>query len=399
MTNNSEEVIQGGSNVPILLTLLLAGFSSMISGLLSGLLLIDMGETFNVTVAIAGQMQTFSFIVSIIFALLTSLLSLKYSHKLLLQIGLLAYIFSSVGCFLAPSFATVVLSFSLTGIGYALSTTMVFTLVSDLFSLEKRGEVIGLIIAGMSGSYLIGAFVVPVLQAMGGWRMAFIGYMFPSSLLTLAMATATIPKSTLESNSGDLVNIKDSFKVVLSNRSAVSSLLGYLLAMVTWQSIMTYNTSFFRETFSITIGKASLFILIGATLYTLGSIISGKMVNRFGRKPLTVLSIMIAGLVIMTYSYLPGFLASAGFLCLACLLVGIMDTASTSLILEQLPLYAGTMMSLSRVATQIGFSLGSGLGGMFLMLYSYRKMFSILGALGLASALVFHFLTDDTLTH
>jgi predicted MFS family arabinose efflux permease len=381
----------------MLITLVLSGLASMISGMLSGLLLIDIGQTFNVTVAIAGQMLTFSFVISIIFALITSILTLKYNHKLLLQVGLAAYVVSAIGCFMAPNFTTMIASYSLTGIGYALTTTMAFTLAAELFPVEKRGEVIGWIVAGMSGSYLVGAFVVPYFESIGGWRGTFIGYMLPSSALALVLVTTSIPRNIHGIQTISQSSLKENFKDVFSNGSAILSLVGLLLAMGAWQAVMTYFSSFFREWFNFTIREASILILFGATLYTLGSIASGRMVNRLGRKPLTVVSILIAGIMITLFSRLPNARLSGGFLCVGCLLVGMMDAASTSLIIEQLPSYAGVMMSLSRAVTQVGFSLGSGLGGVFLLLYGYQDMFLLLGSLAIASALVFQFFTIDPL--
>jgi predicted MFS family arabinose efflux permease len=379
----------------ILITLMLSSLASMISGMLSGLQLIDIGETFNVTVAIAGQILTFSFVISVIFALLTSILTLRYNHKLLLQIGLAAYVVSAIGCYMAPNFTTMIASYSLTGIGYALTTTMAFTLAADLFPVEKRGAVIGWIVAGQSGSYLVGAFVVPFLQSIGGWRSTFIGYMFPISGLALVLATTSIPRNVHGSQTSSQRGLKESFKEVFSNRSAISSLVGLLFAMAAWQAVMAYFGSFFREWFNMTINETSILILFGATLYTLGSIASGRMMNRIGRKPLTVVPILIAGITIITYSRLPNVILSGGFLCVSCLLVGMMDAASTSFIVEQLPAYTGVMMSLSRAVNQVGFSIGSGLGGVFLLLYGYQDMFLLLGTLAIASALVFRFFTID----
>lgn len=378
----------------MLITLSLTGLTSMISNLLSGLFLIEISESFDTTIAIAGQIKTVSFIVSILFALLTSILTLKYNHKLLLQIGLISYIISSLGCFLAPNFTGMLVMFSLTGIGYALTTTMVYTLVPELFPLEKRGEAIGWIIGGMSGSYLIGAFIAPFLNGIGGWRLTFLGYMFPFSALSFFLTTFFIPSSSIESTQSSL-NLKDSFQDIFSNRSALFSLLGYLLVMIPWQSIMTFNSSFFREWYKLSIGEASVFLLFGAGLYTFGSIVSGKFVNRIGRKPLTVFSLLFASLMIVVYSYLPYVWLSGGALCLGCLLVGIMDTASTGLIIEQSPMYVGVIMSLHRTVTQIGFSVGSGFGGVLLFLYGYQIMFMTLGAIGFVATAVFHFLTKD----
>jgi MFS family permease len=53
--------------------------------------------------------------------------------------------------------------------------------MTRLLSQEKRGEAIGFIIAGSSASYALGAFIVPYLQNLGGWRVSFFGYMLPIS--------------------------------------------------------------------------------------------------------------------------------------------------------------------------------------------------------------------------
>ena len=386
------------TNLVLSLTLLILGLVASISGMLSGLLLIDIGETFNVTIGYAGQINTFSSIISIFFALLTSVFSVKYNHKTLLQAGLIAYIVSAAGCYLAPSFGAMMASFSLSGIGFALTTTMAFTLSAELYPIDKRSAAIGLVFAGMSVSYIIGSMVVPFLQGIGGWRASFLYYMLPSSIVALILATATIRRGIGTSNRSIEINLTEGYKNIFLTRSALFSLIGNLLAMATWQGILTYNTSFFREWFQISIAEASIFILIGSSLYTVGSIVSGRMVNRLGRKPLAAVSIMAASLFFMVYSYLPTFLISATVVCLGWFLLGVRDTAATSLIIEQLPLYTGIMMSLNRAVTQVGFSVGSGLGGMLLVFYDYKLMFVGLGVLGILSAIVFQWLTLDPST-
>ena len=395
MGNSFRKITTSRSSYPILLNLLLFGIVAAIPGVLSGLLLIDIGNSLNVSVALTGQLNTLSSIIAIIFALLTSILSVKYNHKTLLQIGLLMYIFSAIGCYLSPSFNIMIASFSLTGIGFALTTTMAFTLTAELFSLEKRGEAIGWIFAGMSISYILGAFAVPHLQNIGGWRASFLDYLLPSSVLTLILATVIIPKGSNGFTNDSQVNLGVGFKNILSNRSALFALFGNLLAMATWQGILTYNVSFFRESFLISLSEASIFIMVGSVLYTIGSVLCGRAVNRLGRKPLAAFSILVAGVVFLGYSYLPSFMVSAGVVCVGWFLLGVRDTAATSLIIEQLPLYAGIMMALNRAVTQIGFTLGSGLGGIFLMIYDYKIMFLMLGLLAVCSAAIFHWLTID----
>jgi DHA1 family purine base/nucleoside efflux pump-like MFS transporter len=288
-----------------------------------------------------------------------------------------------------------VIAFSLTGIGYALVITMTFTM-TGLFPQKMRGEAIGLIIAGSSGSYALGALIVPYLQSIGGWRFTFIGYMLPISMLALTLASVTVPRRSGSNENKVQTKIGEAFKVIFSNRSALFSLLGYLLAMVTFQGILTYNTSFFRKSFPISIGEASIIMLIAALCYTIGSATAGRIMKRVRRKPLTVVTIMVAGVIMMLYSGIPIFLISVGLVCALCYLVGTMDASSTSLILEQIPLYAGVMMSFQRVVSMVGASIGSGVGGVILTFSSFQLMFLVLGVFGVASAFVFHWLTVDS---
>ena len=380
-------------SVLLLPALVLSGFTALIASMLSGLLLIDISQTFNISVGIAGQMNTLSFIIAVVFALLTSILSVKYNHKTLLQAGLLAATLSAAGCYFSFSFTTLLASFSVSGIASVLTVTMAFTL-TELFPQQKRGEVIGFIIAGMSGSYVVGALIVPYLLGFGGWRYAYLGYMLPSALLTLVLVTIGVPKE--HNTSSEKLNLGEGFKSIITNRSAFFSLLGYSLAMVQWQGILTYNTSFYRESFLVSIEQATLIILMGALLYTFGSVVSSRIAGRVERKMLISASILVASLMSMVFTALSFFWVSVGLMGAMCFLVGVMDASSTSQIIEQVPPYAGIMMSLQRAVTQVGYSIGSGIGGMILTFSNYPSMYAILGLFGVVSAIVFHWLTKDT---
>ena len=130
-------------------------------------------------------------------------------------------------------------------------------------------------------------------------------------------------------------NLTDGYRNIFSNRSALFSLVGNLLAMATWQGILTHNISFYREWFQISIEEASLFILIASSLYTVGIVASGRVVNRLGRKPLAAVSIMGASLFFMLFSYLPTFFViSATVVSLGWFLLGVEILLQTSLIIR-----------------------------------------------------------------
>jgi len=124
-------------------------------------------------------------------------------------------------------------------------------------------------------------------------------------------------------------------------------------------------------------------------------VISGRFVRRFGRKPPTVLAALFAGIFTVLYTLLPDVWLSAIASFLACLFGGMRVTASNSLTLEQVPKFRGTMMSISSAATNLGSSLGAGVGGLALLLFGYDGMAISLGSMGVAAAIVFQLLATD----
>jgi predicted MFS family arabinose efflux permease len=75
--------------------------------------------------------------------------------------------------------------------------------------------------------------------------------------------------------------------------------------------------------------------------------------------------------------------------------MGMMASAASSLTLEQVPRFRGSMMSLGSAATSLGSAVGAAVGGMALIWYDYEALGSILGGLGIISAVIFYFVTID----
>jgi predicted MFS family arabinose efflux permease len=80
---------------------------------------------------------------------------------------------------------------------------------------------------------------------------------------------------------------------------------------------------------------------------------------------------------------------------LANLFGGMRITASSSLTLEQVPKFRGTMMSINSAADGMGAALGAGIGGWGILLSGYEFAGWVLGSLGIISAAVFQVLAAD----
>jgi len=362
----------------------------------AGLLLIDIGLTFGFTVGVIGQIRTLASAVALIFALLMGVMSVRFKHKSLLITGLIFYSISALGCFLAPNFNWMLLSYSLSGIGLAMVSPMAFALVGELLPLEKRSNTIGWIFAGSALSSLIGIQIIGYIAGIAGWRVVFLGLVLPISLTSLIIAIIGIPSTSHNSIStisgGDYL---EGFKEIFSNSSAIACLIGTTLSLASYQVVLTYGMSFYRQRFHISLSRATILFSVLASCYILGSLLSGKLVNKFGRKSLTIVGYLFLGLFIILFTNIPRLWVSVIVALLCLIFVGIGDSASNSLTLEQIPRFRGTMMSMYSAATSLGAALGAGIGGMILLWSDYQFLGIVLGGLGVASAANYYLFAKD----
>jgi predicted MFS family arabinose efflux permease len=80
---------------------------------------------------------------------------------------------------------------------------------------------------------------------------------------------------------------------------------------------------------------------------------------------------------------------------LAAWFFGMVTAAAVCLILEQVTKYRGTIMSVDSAFTNVGFAVGSALGGLTLIWFGYEGLGTTLGLLGIAATAVFYFFTKD----
>lgn len=365
-------------------------------GVLVSLLLINIGETFGVSEGVMGQINTLYSIVAVVIALLMGILSLRFKHKSLLLVGLLFISISALGCLVAPDFNWMLVSYSLSGLGGAMVSPMCVTMIGEHFPFEKRANAIGWIIAGGALPFVIGAPLIASIAGVGGWRLAIIGFVIPILLASLLLAFISLP--SISHSHRPAVNGKTylkSFKGVLSGRSPIACLIGDALRQASFIAILIYGASFFMRRFLVSIDFASIWILGAASCYTLGSLVSGPIVNRFGRKTSTVLTAFLAGIFTVTYACVFNLWLSLALSFIDSLFFGMVASAANSLTLEQVPEFRGTMMSIDTAAISLGSAFGTALGGLALLSFGYEGLGIALGVMGVAAAVVFYLLTTD----
>jgi len=377
-------------------SLVISYFAASPLSILTSLFLIDMALTFECSEGVIGQTNTLSSIVAVIFALIMGALSVRFRHKSLLMIGILSIFISALGCFLSPDLNSAFISYSLSGVGWAMVVPMTVTLVGEYLPLERRASAVGWVVAGGSLAYFIGAPVMALIAGLGGWRLTLLGFVMPISFASLLLAFIGVPStSSIHQQSMSKKTILESFKEVFSNKSAMACLVGNVLRSAAFMAILLYAISFFRERLLVSMEFASIILLVAALCYTLGSLASGRFVNRFGRKTVTVLTALLSGVFTISFAYAPNLWISLALSFIGCWFFGMVTSSASSLTLEQVPKFRGTMMSVNTAALNLGSALGAAVGGWALILFSYEALGSILGVMGIIAAIVFYLLTAD----
>jgi DHA1 family inner membrane transport protein len=201
------------------------------ANLIVGVLLIEIGSTFNLPIAVTNQLNATHSLLSLLTALAMGLLSMYFSMELLLIAGISLSIVSAVGCLLAPSFQALFLLYSLNGIAWSLIYPMSVALVGELLPQEKRADAMSKLFAIPP---IITVFGSPIIGYIGDWRNALLLYAIPIAVASLILVKFRIPLRNIK---GKKVELSSAFKTLITNVSVFSCIIYFLLTSVTWQIV------------------------------------------------------------------------------------------------------------------------------------------------------------------
>ena len=348
------------------------------------LLMINIAKSLNVPVAILGQISSFSSFLSIIMAIIMGILAVRYSHKLLLSTGLVLICISIIGTSLSSSYTSILVLYSLLGIGYSMVSPMVTTYIGQLYPPEGRTEVMGRLISVRSVVSFLAPLITGYVLSRSNWRIAYSFYNLSLTIISLILVFIAIPRDTgqQKGNSNQLAGIS----AVLRNRSALAFLLAGALAITPFIAISVFNGSYLRQYFSLSVESVSRLMPLTAISVTFGLLFSNRLVEKLGLKRVVYLSTFFSAIAYLVYfgaglSLIPSVLFSL----IGAVMTGVRLASSGALGLLQEKTYRGSMMSLSTAAQSFGGVLGALVGGFALSKFGYLGLGFVTSVLGITA--------------
>ncbi len=381
----------------VLPSFILSIFSTYPNSVISILLLVEIGLTFDQPVGVMVQMRTLSSVIGFLSAIAMGALSVRFKPKTLLLAGLLFLGLSALGSGVAPNIGALFALYALTGVGISMVEPMVNTMVADYYPPDERSKVIGWTGAGGGLSFIVGGAIVGYLALTWGWRAAFLGYAMTLPLVGLVLTSKGLPSITRQGKKEE-TSILAGFRAIASNRSALACLLGNLLASAMGQGIYVFSLSYLKEVLLLSPGLASTIFSASSVCFLLGSLACGWVIGRLRRKRAVVSSMLAFSALTVLYSILPGTWWTVASVMAGHLFAAVQYSGAASLSLEQLPGSRGSMMSLHSASSYIGYALGTSLGGVTLLYSGWGTLGAVLGGLGLLATAIYVFLVRDPTT-
>jgi predicted MFS family arabinose efflux permease len=374
-------------------SLYLAFFASMIPGMITGMLLIDISQTFNSSIGVVSQIRSVSAVLGVIAAISIGVLSVKIQSKQLILIGLGLMVIVGLGSGTASTLTILFIVYSLQGLGIGITSPMISAMIGEYLPPEKRSKAMGYLVAAGSISFLVSSPIISWLNNSQSWRSAFLSYQVPVMLFALIFAIIYLPSSkrTSQENSSYMEGVK----LVRESKSAVACLLAVMLGAICWMSYLTFSTSFLREMFGISVSTASLVMVLTSGVFTVGSMLSGSVINRFGKRNVTAVGTLLLGVFTVLYTFSPSFLIGVVLSGVGFFFGGFRIPGANGMALEQVPEYRGVMMSLNTAFVNVGNVIGTVIGGYVLINYGWGMLGLVLGVFGVLASLIYWLFTEE----
>ncbi len=125
--------------------------------------------------------------------LLTAGFADRYDRKKLLLFFYIGFIAGTLFCGLAPTYEALVAARIITGLFGGVIGSISMAIITDIFSLEQRGRVMGIVQMGLGASQVLGIPISLYLANVWGWQSPFLMIVGLSSLLAIVIMQAIKP--------------------------------------------------------------------------------------------------------------------------------------------------------------------------------------------------------------
>lgn len=359
--------------------LFLALFASQAGVLVLSPILSDVAADLGVSVALAGQLRILAAPLAAVAALAAGRALTRTSPRALLAAGAALLALGSIASAAAPTFVLLALAQVPMWAGIA---TLIAAGVAASAAWSAPGErtrIVARMFAGPPAAWIVGMPVIG-LVAETHWRLAFVALPLPAALLA-GLALAARPPDA------PIARADTSLRRFLGRAEPRRWALGELATNSAWAGSLVFGGALFTEVYELPSTATGLVLAGIATGYLAGNQLAGRSEPGRARRAMLDLTLAAAVAGALTWAFTPGVAVTAVLFAATGALVASRTIASTVYGFSIAGDHGREVGAVRAVTTQLGYLLGSLVGGTTLALGGFAALSVAFGGLFLLACL------------
>jgi predicted MFS family arabinose efflux permease len=293
----------------------------------------------------------------------------RFDRKKLLMFFYCGFLAGTLLCGLAHTYGLLLLARMVTGLFAGVVASVSFAIVTDLFPLQMRGRVMGLIQTAFAASSVLGIPLALLLSTRWGWNTPFFMIVGVSALVGGFIQAYLRPVNEHLKHHPDRSPLHH-FLQTVSNRDYLQGFATTGLLTVGGFMLMPFMSVFMVNNIDLPIDKLPLvYVITGAFSMVAGPLI-GRASDAFGKLKVFAFGCALTIVMVIIYTHLHATPLWMLIVVMVVLQIGIFSRIiSSSALMSALPKPAdrGSYMSISSSLQQVSGGLAAMIAGMIVV--------------------------------
>jgi DHA1 family inner membrane transport protein len=283
----------------------------------------------------------------------------RFDRKKPLLIAYAGFLLGTVACGFAPSFGLLLAARIVAGLFGGIIGAHVFAIVADLFTYERRGRAMGIVMSGFAAASILGVPLSLYITNLfkHNWHLPFL-MIGAVALLLIPLVMRYVPnmithikaRTGFESNFGALIKVA---KIPVQRMALTFSgllMMGHFLIIPFINPYLEFNKGFSKET-------TPLIYLAGGVASLIAALYLGRMADKKGKLIVFSISVFLSLFMVLIITRLPNVAFPVVLIFFAIWFIvatGRIVTAQAMITQVVLPEQRGSFMSINGSIQQLG---------------------------------------------
>ena len=361
------------------LVLFLALFASQSGVLVLSPILSDVADDFGVSIAQAGQLRIVAAPLAALVAVAAGRGLTRFSPRALLGVGSALLAVGSVASAAAPTFALLAAAQVPMWAGIATLLAAGVAAAAAWSEPERRTRVVAHALAGPPTAWIVGMPLIGVVAEVH-WRLAFLALPLPAALLAglaLAARPADAPITGGISSCFGLMRLREARRWAL----------GELMANAAWAGTLVYSGALLTDGYGMSTAATGVALAAVAVAYLAGNRRAGRAQPGDARRMMLESSVAASITVALTWAFTPAVAVTLVVFAASGAIVARRTVSGTVYGFSVAGDLGREVGAVRAVTTQLGYLIGSLVGGVAIALGGFSLLAVAFGGLFLASTL------------